>query len=45
MGKKIQKPKLKDFERYCFKCKKVVHKAEFNNYYEICHECVEGKRS
>jgi len=45
MTKKINKPKLKDFERYCPKCKIIVHKSEFNGYYGICHACVDGKRS
>ena len=33
---------LKENERYCFKCKKVVNKRDFNNYYKICHDCVEN---
>lgn len=37
MGKK--KPELKPDERYCEKCKQVVHKSDFNGYYEICFDC------
>jgi hypothetical protein len=33
------KPKLKDDERFCEKCKEVVDKINFNAYYEICHNC------
>ena len=35
-----KEPKLKEDERFCFKCKKVVDKSDFNAYFEICHKCV-----
>jgi len=34
------KIELKEDERYCFKCKEIVDKKEFNAYFEICWECV-----
>jgi len=40
MSKK--KIKLKEDERYCFKCKKVVDKYDFNAFFDICNECVEN---
>lgn len=40
-----QEPKLKEDERYCFKCKTIVHKKEFHGYYEICCDCVTKSRS
>ena len=36
---------LKEDERFCFKCKKVVHKRKFNIHYEICQKCVMNEYS
>lgn len=37
-------PKLKEDERWCFKCKSVIKKHKFNSYYDICHACVDGSK-
>ena len=29
-------------ERECFKCKRVVNKKDFNEYYQICDDCVDN---
>ena len=44
MVKKKKIPNLDKDEIYCEKCKEVVHKTEFNVYYEICHDCVNGRK-
>lgn len=36
------KPNLKEDEKYCFKCKKIVHISEYNHYYKICNKCVQN---
>lgn len=36
-----KEPELKENEKYCFKCKKVVNKRDFNAYYDICDNCVD----
>lgn len=35
-----EETKLEKDERFCFKCKQVVDKSDFNAYYEICWDCV-----
>lgn len=42
MNTQKDKQELEEDERFCFKCKRIVHKFEFNNNYEICDECVES---
>ena len=36
---KKEEPKLNLNEEYCFKCKRIVWKRNFNPYYKICTDC------
>lgn len=41
MTQEEEKPKIDKDERHCFKCKRIVHKSDWNGYYEICNRYVE----
>ena len=40
-----EEPQVKEGEKYCFKCKKIVDKKDYHDYYDICWNCVKNSRS
>lgn len=42
---KEEEPKVTDDERFCFKCKRTVHRTEYNHIYQICDKCVNTSRT
>ena len=40
MVEEKEEKEVKEDERFCFKCKNIVNKINFNAYYDICDKCV-----